>query len=104
MGSVTLIRDTGYVDAARAYKVLLDGAVVNRIKQGATLRFEVPPGEHHLQLKIDWCSSRAVVFSVADNDNVTFHVKSNLRSRVFQTLYIVLFARDEYILLEQADA
>lgn len=104
MASLRLIRDTGYVDAARTYEVLIDGAVVNRIKQGATLQLEVPPGEHYLQLKIDWCGSRRVSFKVDDNESLTFHVKSNLRGRVFQTLYFVLFARDEYILVEQASA
>lgn len=101
MPSVKLIRDTGYADAARTYKVLVDGAVVTRIKQGATLQLEVSPGEHHLQLKIDWCSSRRVSFKVADGESLTFHVKSNLRGRVFQTIYFALFARDEYILVEQ---
>ena len=103
MASLTLIRDTGYVDAARAYKVLIDGAVVDRIKQGATLQLEVPPGEHQLQMKIDWCSSKPVLFTVANNEGLTFHVRSNLRGRAFQALYFTLFARDEYILVERAE-
>lgn len=103
MALINLIRDTGYVDAARAYNVLIDGAVVNLIKQGMKLQLDVPPGEHTLQLKIDWCSSKPIPFMATDKESLTFYVKSNLRGRAFQSLYFVLFARDEYILLEQAN-
>ncbi len=103
MAQIRLVRDTGYIDAARAYRVLIDGVVVNRIKQGKTLQVDVPPGEHRLQLKIDWCSSKPLSFAVAEGERLTFHVKSNLRGRAFQTLYFALFARDEYILLEPAN-
>ncbi len=82
-------------------KVFIDGVEVDRIKQGTTIQIEVPPGEHELRMKIDWCSSRPMLFTVSSSENLAFHVKSNLRGRTFQVLYFTLFARDEYIVLER---
>lgn len=58
-------------DALRAYKVFIDGAEVESIKSGETKSINLPEGLHTLQLKIDWCSSREVSFSIKEN-SVTY--------------------------------
>ena len=42
--SLTITGGTAYVDRARAYKVMLDGAELGRIKNDTTSTFSVPPG------------------------------------------------------------
>ena len=101
MSSLTLQRDSGYVDALRAYKVLVDGTVVGRIRQGETQQYTLSPGQHELQLKVDWCGCKPFPFTISDNENITFHVKSNFRGRTFGILYFVLFAPNEYLVLQQ---
>jgi hypothetical protein len=57
-GTILLSRaPEGWRDLLRRYEVLIDGAQVGRIGRGETLRFDVAPGVHRLQLKIAWCSS-----------------------------------------------
>jgi hypothetical protein len=49
-------------DRPRAYKVLVDGAVVGKIRNGESADFSVPPGHHEIRLKMDWTGSQ--VFSL----------------------------------------
>jgi hypothetical protein len=57
-GAIQLSRvQGGYRDLLRRYAVLIDGVQAGKIGRGQTLRFDVSPGVHKLQLKIDWCSS-----------------------------------------------
>ena len=49
---IELRRENGWVDGLRAWKVLIDGAIAGSILRRRTETFEVPPGEHTIQLKI----------------------------------------------------
>ena len=101
MASLTVVRDSGYADRMRAYKVILDGAIIGEIRNGETKDFLVAPGEHQLSLKIDWCGSKAIAFTAAEGDTPVFHAKSNLRGlKVMAALWFVLFDRRSYLLLE----
>jgi hypothetical protein len=103
MASLTIMRDSGYADRARKYKVVIDGAVAGDISNGETKEFTVSPGRHHVRMKIDWCGSKPVEFTVTESDAVTFQAKSNLRgSKIFAVLWYSIFDRDSYILLERS--
>jgi hypothetical protein len=103
MASLTIMRDSGYADRIRKYKVVIDGAVVGLVSNGETKEFAVSPGHHRLYMKIDWCGSKPVEFTVTERDAVTFQARSNLRGRkLFGALWYALFDRDSYILLEQS--
>jgi len=102
MVSLTIVRDSGYADRIRKYKVVVDGAVVGHISNGETKEFPVSPGHHYLCMKIDWCGSKPVEFTATERDTVTFRARSNLRGfKLFSALWRVLFDRDSYILLER---
>lgn len=57
---VSIHRPREFASMARSYRVLVDGEEVGRLANGRTLRFEVRPGAHRLQVAIDWCSSPGV--------------------------------------------
>ncbi|MFC5906802.1 hypothetical protein [Streptacidiphilus monticola] len=72
-GTITLTRARGgYRDALRRYRVLLDGAQVGLISRGRSLCFQVPPGDHQLQLRIDWCASPSVTAEVGPGQAVHY--------------------------------
>src|SRR5271170_1947937 len=79
MASLIIARDTGYADRIRKYKVVVDGIVVGRIANGETQEFPVTPGRHQLRMKIDWCGSKPLEFSVSEKDVLAFEAKTNLR-------------------------
>ncbi len=101
MAKLRIIRDSGYADRLRAYQVIVDSKQVGDLRDGQTKEFPVSAGQHQLSLKIDWCGSKTVLFSVAEGDTVTFHAKSSLRgAMVFAALWYALFDRHSYLTIE----
>ena len=78
MPKVTLQRDSGYADSIRRYKVFLDGNFILNIASGESQTFDVLPGEHTIQVKIDWGSTPRVPFRAAE-EPVVFKCFSKLR-------------------------
>ena len=97
-GRVTITRGTAYVDRARAYKIMLDGQEVGRIKNNTTETISVPAGSHELFLKVDWASSPVQSFDVTPGGEVRFvcHPTAN----AFFALIQSILSRKNYITLE----
>jgi len=99
---LTIVRDSGYADPLRAYRVFVDGKEIGKVGNGETKTFPVNPGAHRLALKIDWCGSKAVEFTAADGASMSFQVRSNLRgARILAALWYALFAWNSWLLLER---
>ncbi len=93
MPRMRIRRDTGWADKLRAYRILLDGQELGRIKQGETQEFEVSAGSHEIVAKVDWCSSAPMTFDL-DESGAEFEVASNLRgARVFLALPMIFNPR-----------
>jgi hypothetical protein len=103
MAVLKIVRDSGYADRLRAYQVILDGVTIGEVRNDQTQQFAVTPGQHRLSLKIDWCGSKTIDFSLAGDDHATFLAKSNLRGpKLFAVLWYVIFDRNSYLLLERS--
>ncbi|MFI0967650.1 hypothetical protein ACH4S8_40690 [Streptomyces sp. NPDC021080] len=99
-GTVVLSRaQSSYRDALRGYAVLIDAAQVGSIRRGQTLRFEMPPGEHRLRLKIDWCTSRPLTVLVEEGRTVCFICSPG--GDASKALDAVSANRGDYITLQQ---
>lgn len=87
---MTLARDSGYTDRSRDYHVLIDGREVGSIGNGEVKSFEIGPGAHSVQLKIDWCSSNSLVLNANGANDVALYCGSSLRGwRILLTpLYV----------------
>ena len=102
MALLKIVRDSGYADRLRAYKVIVDGKTAGEIRNGETKEFPISRGQHDLLLKVDWCGSKNIQFTVADGDALTFDAKSNLRGpRLLLALWYSVFAPGSYLLIEQ---
>jgi hypothetical protein len=97
-----IVRDSGYADRLRAYKVIVDGKTAGEIRNGEAKEIPISGGQHDLSLKIDWCGSKTIQFTVADGDVLTFDAKSNLRGpKLLAAPWYALFAWSSYLQLEQ---
>jgi hypothetical protein len=67
-----IVRDSGYADRLRAYKVIVDGNISGEISNGETKEFPVSSGQHDLSLKIEWRGPRTIRFTIADGEVLTF--------------------------------
>ena len=98
-GIIYLTRDKGWADSLRAYKVFLDGKFIYKIEQGENYQFNTSPGPHELYLKIDWCRSNKIQFSMENNHSIKFKCRSNLRGwRIF---LVLIFIPSKWIVLER---
>jgi hypothetical protein len=93
-------RANAYQDRARAYKVMLDGEEVGRVKRGESVSFDAAPGAHQLQMKIDWATSEPVDIQVAPGQDLHFECWPN--STPLTALYWTTFGKNKYIGLAPA--
>ena len=99
--AISITRDGGYADQVRDYRVICDDTEIGRIANGASRTFEVPPGAHRLVLRIDWCSSNEVSFTISDGQTLGFSCGSNLRGiRVLLAFYYATVGRKRYLWLQ----
>ncbi|WP_460533352.1 hypothetical protein [Chitinimonas naiadis] len=95
-----LTRDSGYADKARDYTVLLNGQYLGAIGDGEQQVFDIPAGTHELSLKIDWCTSNSLRFSVAEGEQLGFQCGSNLRGlKLFTAIYYATLGYKRYLWL-----
>ena len=93
-------RDVAYQDRARAYKVMLDGEEMGRVKRGESVSFDAAPGAHQLQMKIDWATSEPLDIEVAAGQDLRFECWPN--AKPLTALYWTTFGRKKYIGLAPA--
>lgn len=79
MASLKIVRDSGYADLVRFYEIVLDGKRVGKIWDGDTTELTVSPGQHSLSIRIDWCGSETISFTVEEGSSILFEVKNGCR-------------------------
>ena len=61
LGEIVVRRENAWwQDRLRRYRVIVDEKEVARVGNGAEARISIPPGEHVVQMQIDWCYSNAL--------------------------------------------
>ena len=95
-------RGGGYTDRARAYSVLVDGREVAKLKHGESHTERVTPGEHEVQMKIDWAVSPAVQVSLEPGSHS--HLFTYPNANPFTALWYISFGRSKYLALERKPA
>lgn len=104
MSKIKIVRDSGYADRVRKYKVMCDGKHLGDIGNGESLEFETSPGEKEVFLKIDWCRSDKVRVNVPADGVVTLHGGSSLRgAKVFLAIVYAIFMPHKYLWLKASN-
>jgi hypothetical protein len=100
--SVALIRirrdRTLQADIFRSYKILLDGGVLGAVKRGQSLDYEIGPGRHKVQLKIDWARSPAIEVDVAAGEEAV--IRCWPRANPLRAVYWMTLGRKRWIGIE----
>lgn len=79
MGTIWISRDRVYADILRKYEVAVDGKTIGTLRRGETKEFNLKDGDHKLWLKIDWCRSNKVLFSIHGGETICFVGGSNFK-------------------------
>jgi hypothetical protein len=89
-------------DRFRAYSLVIDGAVVAKVKRGESATIAVTAGEHAIWMKINWCRSRILRLELSDNESVMVAARSGIRSLLLGLLCVTIW-RTRYIKLEEQE-
>jgi len=99
MPFVKIHREKQFADAARAYRIFVDGEQKGEIRRDSTEDFFVSEDTHRIHLKIDWCGSAEIEFTARAEETIEFDCGNNTKG--FFAMYYVLFAPNEYLWLKQ---
>lgn len=77
---IILTRSNEWLNRLRPYKVLIDGVEVGTINNDSSETFSISEGNHRLQCKINWYSSRDDFrINIGFNEIAYLRVKSGMR-------------------------
>lgn len=71
-GEIVLHRSKSYRDRLRKYNVLVDGEQIGHISAGEVKTFPLPPGDHTVELRIDWKGSPVLNVSITPGEKLHF--------------------------------
>lgn len=104
ISKINVKREKQYADSLRKYKVVLDGKEIDTISRGKEKEFQITPGKHKIQLKVDWCQSNEIEFKIKKNEILNFVCGSNLKGlKLFLSLLYITFWRNKYLYIELDD-
>jgi hypothetical protein len=104
MANITLVRSNELMNRFRHILIFLNGQRLCELSNGETRSFELKPGTHTLQAKIDWCSSQPFSFQIGDTEHKTFLVSSFAKHHplgIFAASYFMLLKPDKYMRWEE---
>ena len=85
-------------DREYPYRVMVDGRQRAEVGNNATVQIGVTPGEHRVSLRVKWCGSREMPFTIQPGEIVRMQCRPNSKA-LLALLYITLW-RNDYIALE----
>jgi hypothetical protein len=85
-------------DREYPYRVLVDGRQRAEIGDDATVQVGVTPGEHRVRLRVKWCGSRELPFTIQPGEIVRVECRPNAKA-LLSLLYITIW-RNDYIAIE----
>lgn len=95
MPKIKIHRVSQFENRGRKIKLEIDGEFVGSIKNGESLIFEVNPGKHLVQAKIDWCSSNLIELNASDNSEFEYELKKGRGPAIYR----IIFNSGEYLSL-----
>ncbi|WP_299114607.1 hypothetical protein [uncultured Winogradskyella sp.] len=87
MSKIIINRISEFENRARKIKLQIDGEILGEIKNGEELTFEISPGHHYIQAKIDWCTSNLIETHIEENSKIKFELRKGLGSALYRTTF-----------------
>ena len=95
---LTISRDKTYRDKLRSYKIMIDGNCYDEIKCGEIKNINLDPGNHTIYLKIDWCRSNKIEFTISENETVEFECGNSMNKwRILLAILYITFFKNKYL-------
>jgi hypothetical protein len=89
-------------DRQYAYSVVVDGRQRAEIGDDSTVQIGLTPGEHRVRLRVKWCGSRELKFTIEPGAIVRMECRPKAKS-LLALLYITIW-RNDYIALDTVNS
>lgn len=97
---IRVTRTTSYADRIRAYRIVIDGQEVARVRAGQSVDIPATLGAHTVVARVDWCGSPTLNCNTHQGEVIQLECGSNLRGlRVFLAIVYTLFLHNQYLTL-----
>ena len=97
--TLRIIRRSGYADALRSYKILINGTAVGSVALNSVLDLEVPCGPLEIEARVDWARSSPLAIEAVPGKKIEVEVSNNWGALL--GLWAVTFGYRSYLLLRE---
>jgi hypothetical protein len=94
-----IVRRSGFADALRSYKVLINGKAVGSIARNSVLDLEVPSGPLTIEARVDWGRSRPLAIEALPGKKFEIEVSNHWGALL--SLWAATFGYRSYLILKQ---
>ncbi len=104
-GWIEIKRRPQYFACLRTYEIIVDDKKEANVKNAETKILELPPGQHTVLAKLDWCKSKVVTVNIKAGETTTLYTGSEIAGWKIMIATIYMFMPGRTIFLtESADA
>lgn len=97
-----IIHRDNLLDTERVYKIMLDDSYYGNIKCDETKQINIGKGNHTIYLKMDWCKSNKINFSILDDETISFNCGNSMAGwRLLLFPFYATFLKNKYLFLKQ---
>jgi hypothetical protein len=100
--TIRIVRRSGYSDALRSYKILINGTAVGSIARNSVLDLAVPSGPLTIEARIDWARSEPLAVEAVPGQKIEIEVANSWGALL--GLWGVTFGYRSYLILKQLPA
>lgn len=90
-GLLTIQRTSQWANRIRAIKIIIDGTKVASLKNGKSLDLDLDPGVYQIQVKIDWCKTKAFNLTIQPYQTINLETGCNYRGWKLWVPFIILY-------------
>jgi hypothetical protein len=100
--SLRIVRQGGYADRLRSYRILVNGAEAGTIAANSVLEINVPGGQTTIEARIDWAGSRPLTIQATAGGHIEIEVTNTYGA--WAALWTITFGRKNYLVLRMTTA
>lgn len=86
-------------DCLRVYEILVDGEPKGAVRAGGAADIRVANGGHRVSLRLDWCASNEIEFSLWEDETAEFDCGNDTGGLL--ALFYVLFKPRDYLWIKK---
>ncbi|MDQ0167329.1 hypothetical protein [Bacillus horti] len=102
---IEIIRPSEYVNYLRKYYIMINDFNHGTIGIDETVKVELEPGDYEIYLKIDWCQSNHLKFTIHEGDRLIFNCGCMVQGKSIwnplKLYYYTFIKKEEYLFIRR---